>query len=312
VRFAAQEAFGVMGGIYDAKQEKRRAKFLDQSERPVGQTEVWAGAMRRQWEESQEDLSAPLTVEVGGGEAHSDQYDHWTGSTAYADWYSEQQQEYENNLSRQDAVGLLNKNDLVEAGKWAAENPDEIENAVEEAGLDRPKREDYDNDDDFDADMNRWIGDYGIYAWTQASEEGREAFSYRVAESFEVDPDVEHAAFQEWVGEEMETDEVHLEPEKWPRDLYRAVASYTVTESKPYRANTVESWSFLQEKASVFGGHLMTQKIPRERVLVFQGARNWKLSEEHSFGATEAEVMVLSDTPFWLRPQLELPFLVGR
>lgn len=69
-----------------------------------------------------------------------------------------------------------------------------------------------------------------------------------------------------------------------------------------YVDNFTESWSTSRSKAASFGSTtVMERDIPFEKILVFQGARNWKATQAGGMGKTEFEVMPLSDMPKWYR-----------
>jgi len=65
---------------------------------------------------------------------------------------------------------------------------------------------------------------------------------------------------------------------------------------KAYTPSAVESYAKLGEE---WGGEQIKGMIPVSRVLVFQGARDWKHAGRGSMGMTEFEVMVLSHQPKW-------------
>jgi hypothetical protein len=69
-----------------------------------------------------------------------------------------------------------------------------------------------------------------------------------------------------------------------------------------YIHSFTDSWSTSRNKARDFGSRtILDWKIPVERLLVFQGARNWAAEKVGGMGNTEFEVMPLSDMPKWYR-----------
>lgn len=84
--------------------------------------------------------------------------------------------------------------------------------------------------------------------------------------------------------------------------LYRAIK----TGKRGYVPNYIESYAFTEAAAREFGKRIIKVDVPVERILVFQGSRNWQAGRaRNAMGNREQEVMLLSDYPrsvrSWLR-----------
>lgn len=84
--------------------------------------------------------------------------------------------------------------------------------------------------------------------------------------------------------------------------LYRAIK----TGKRGYVPNYVESYAFTESAAREFGNRVIKIDVPVERILVFQGSRNWQSGlSKGAMGNREQEVLLLSDYPKsvrdWLR-----------
>lgn len=156
-------------------------------------------------------------------------------------------------------------------------------------------------------------------------------------EDYEVDPDVIESAFNSWwednkgdtdfwteefqsamadyenqegiyaPKEEEDEGEEEAEPEPEKQKpvaeerkikLYRGLRK----SAEGYVPNFVESYSTSRKMAREFGAtDVIEDDVPIEKILVFQGARNWRQAGAGSMGQREMEVMVLSDFPKWYR-----------
>jgi hypothetical protein len=136
------------------------------------------------------------------------------------------------------------------------------------------------------------------YATSDAVEDSLRA---KFEEDYEFDYEAadESGAFEEWAGEqggggESVAEEIEVDLSRPTVTLYRGIKGNTSS----YVSGPVESWSASRAQAVGFGHNVMEKEIPRERILVFQGAPSWKAE---GFGETEYEFMVLPDLPSWIR-----------
>ncbi len=136
------------------------------------------------------------------------------------------------------------------------------------------------------------VREYGKSAF--AKEDPDNVLWDRFRDEFEPDTANEQEGFDEWAGDN--TSDVHIDGDDWPVTLFRGVSAKVDS----YVAGHAESWTSKEDVARNFGGSVMEKEVERERVLVFQGSKNWR-AKTGGMGTTEYEFILLSQVPKWVR-----------
>jgi hypothetical protein len=144
--------------------------------------------------------------------------------------------------------------------------------------------------------MDEWIGEHGLKAYVADGNPGEDEAKQHWYDTSDFEYD-DSEDFSNWSqnqgGGGGSGDPFTISPGDWPLEMTRNVNA----KEQGYVKNYAESWALRKEQHG-FGSTTLREKINREHVLVFQGAKHWRAV---AMGLTEAEFIVLSQLPFWKR-----------